>query len=151
VYSVNGVADVTGLRGYLYGTFGMDPPSLTWTEDLTLPGDTVDGISVGAYYPSDDTAADYSSRGPTNDGRVKPDVVGPTGVSTATYGPQQFEGSSASTPHAAGLGALWVSATREHRHPEDLKPWMLGEAIDLGAAGKDDTYGAGALHATTVP
>lgn len=150
-YSVNGVADLDGLEGYLYAYDGLDEAAWTNTEDLTLPGDTREGISVGAYYADEDTIAWYSSRGPTNDGRTKPDVVAPTAVSTATYGRSAFEGSSSATPHAAGLGALYLQATGERRRPARLKEWMLDEARDLGDAGPDDVYGHGAIRAREIP
>lgn len=150
-YSPGGVADVDGLEAYLYGPYGVDERQWTNTEDLTLPGDTTLGVSVGAYYPEDDSIAWYSSRGPTNDGRIKPDVVAPTGVSTVTYGEAAFEGSSAATPHAAGLGALWVQATGAHRKPERLREWMLDAARDLGDAGKDNVFGTGAIEARALP
>lgn len=144
-------AEVTGLVGYLYGTFGIDEDAWTNTEDLTLPGDTFGGVTVGAWYPGDDTLAFYSSRGPTNDGRTKPDVVGPTGVSTQTYGVGRFEGSSAATPHGSGVAALWVSATGRHGRPDRFKEWVKGEARDLGPAGEDDGFGAGALRVDEIP
>jgi subtilisin family serine protease len=149
VYSQRMEADLTGLEGYLYGTFGIDEDLWTNTEDLTLPGDIVGGITVGAWYPDTDQIAYYSSRGPTNDGRIKPDIVGPTGVSTETYGRQAFEGTSAATPHAAGVGALWIDATGGN--PKELKEWMRANARDLGPAGEDNIYGMGALQASDIP
>ena len=151
LYSPSRAADLEGLEGYLYSYYGMGEAGWTNTEDLTLPGDLFAGVSVGAYYWTDDSAPDYTSRGPTNDGRLKPDVSAPTAVSTATYGRETFEGSSAATPHAAGLGALWVSATRLHGAPDQLKDWMLGEAVDLGDAGADEVFGAGAVRGAEVP
>jgi len=151
VYSIDGAASLDGLEGYLYGTWGMDESAWTWTEDLTLPGDLNEGVSVGAFYPRDGSAPDYASRGPTNDGRDKPDLAAPTGVSTATYGTLGFEGTSAAAPHAAGVGALWVSATRRRGEPDALRAWMLDEAVDLGEPGPDLIFGAGALHADTIP
>jgi hypothetical protein len=150
-YSVQSAAVLAGLEGYLYAYQGLDEAFWTNTEDLTLPGDLRTGISVGAYYAEDDTLAYYSSRGPTNDDRVKPDVVAPTGVSTATYGRRQFEGSSAATPHAAGLATLWVSATGSHGTPGAIRDWMTSTARDLGDPGKDDLFGEGAIVGDALP
>lgn len=151
LFSEGKVASLEGLEGYLYSYYGLEEAYWTGTEDLTLPGDTVDGVSVGAYYPELDEVAYYSSRGPTNDGRTKPDLVAPTGVTTSTYGRKAFEGSSAATPHATGLGALWVSATGYHGAPGQLKGWMKNNARDLGEPGADNESGAGAIRGDALP
>ena len=53
----------------------------------------------------------FSSQGPTADGRTKPDLAAPDGVSTVSYGNRglAFFGTSASAPHAAGAIALMKS------------------------------------------
>ena len=50
------------------------------------------------------TIEPYSSRGPTPDGRFKPDIVGATCGESATY--PGYCGTSGSSPHVAGLAAL---------------------------------------------
>ena len=50
------------------------------------------------------TIEPYSSRGPTPDGRFKPDIVGATCGESATY--PSYCGTSGSSPHVAGLAAL---------------------------------------------
>ena len=62
------------------------------------------------------TLEPYSSRGPTNDGRLKPDYVGPDCVSTCAYYPYAFCGTSAATPHVAGAFALQLSCIKKS-HP----------------------------------
>lgn len=149
LYSESGRASLEGLEGYFYAYYGLGDDALrTDTEDLTLPGDTVSGVSVGAYDPGDDSVPDFSSRGPTNDGRTKPDLVAPSGVTTATYGPRGFSGSSAAAPHVTGLAALWVSASRRHGKGDEIKAWLLANARDLGEAGPDNVSGAGAARAS---
>ncbi len=151
VYSTDGAANVTGLVGYLYSYYGLDEASWTNTQDLTLPGDLRNGVSVGAYFWDDQSAPDYTSRGPTDDGRAKPDVAAPTAVSTTTYGAEAFEGSSAATPHAAGLAALWIGATRMHGEPAELKEWMSEGAVDIGEPGRDPIFGLGAIRGDAIP
>ena len=74
-------------------------------------------LAVGAtHYWDTHTIADYSSRGPTPDGRVKPDIVGTACGETASYEPRPpefydgnscwFPGTSQAAPHIAGLAAL---------------------------------------------
>ncbi|MCK4732288.1 MAG: S8 family serine peptidase, partial [Methanophagales archaeon] len=69
--------------------------------------------AVGAVSWEDcSTLHSYSSRGPTNDGREKPDFVGPACVSTQSYLSvgYPFCGTSAATPHIAGAIALELSS-----------------------------------------
>jgi len=141
--------DVTGLTAWLYATNGVDPAEAATAGTLTLPADADGAFSVGAW--TEDGLPTWTSRGPTDDGRLKPDLVGPTGVSTTTLGEGAFDGTSASAPHAAGLAALWLDATHRWGDPEGFKAWAAGEATDLGPAGADTGWGAGALHAGDVP
>jgi MYXO-CTERM domain-containing protein len=106
---------------------------------------------VGAYTIDDQTIASYSSRGPTEDGRTKPDVVGPTDVTTTTLGDEAFSGSSAAAPHVAGLAALWVDATEVHDDPAGFAAWQQDEARDAGDAGMDNTYGWGLATGDEAP
>ena len=63
-------------------------------------------VSVGAIDPWNGPTAYYSSQGPTNDGRVKPDVSAPSCFSTVAFGASCFNGTSAASPVAAGA-ARW--------------------------------------------
>ncbi len=84
----------------------------------------------------------FSSQGPTSDGRVKPDIAGPDGVSSfaLTY----FSGTSASAPHVAGAAALLLSQNPNWT-ADQLQSALEAQAIDMGIPGKDNTYGAGRL------
>lgn len=143
--------NVTGLTGYLHVRSGLAESEATGIESLSLPADCFTCVSVGAYLLNDMSIAAYSSYGPTNDGRVKPDLVAPTEVSTSRTGEDTLEGTSAATPHVAGLAALWVQATNLHTSPEAFATWAAEGAEDLGAKGKDNVYGNGAAQSGPVP
>ena len=117
-------------------------------SSLGIPSDARGSLSVGAiHYDQWDLGilASYSSRGPTADGRIKPDLVAPSGVATASYGADKlFGGTSAATPHVAGAAALLKSANPALSR-DDLWKALVESAVDLGAPGKDDSTGYGKL------
>jgi|GEM_PF-2026074 len=109
---------------------------------ISIPADARGAFAVGATYWADDSLETFSSRGPTNDGRIKPDVVAPDGVSSYTYG--SFYGTSAATPHVAGAAALLLSYDYS-LSPDELKDYLEKTAVDLGGSGKDNQFGAGRI------
>lgn len=106
-------------------------------------------LAVGATNGFDQLQR-YSSRGPTGDGRTKPDLVAPDGVSTTTYGPSGFPGTSASTPHVAGAAALVLSAYPSWK-ADDIQAFLEGQAQRQLTGSKNNTFGAGRLRLGEVP
>jgi subtilisin family serine protease len=86
-----------------------------------------------------------------DDGRLKPDLVAASGVSTVTLGASAFLGSSAAAPHVAGAAALVVDAARRRRHPEDATAVLVTGAADLGVAGPDVQFGWGEARLGAPP
>jgi subtilisin family serine protease len=130
-------------RFWIWSSVGVDPEFATPTGTLTMPGDARGAFTVGAVDYASLGLEGFSSRGPTADDRVKPDVVGPDGVSTAAYG-SPFFGSSAATPHVAGAAALILSANPS-MNTSDLRR-ALEEAVDkLGRRGKTNEVGFGLI------
>ena len=109
-------------------------------------------IAVGAV-DSAKQIASFSSRGPTRDGRVKPDLV-TRGVGVYSTFPNNMysslPGTSMSSPVVTGSSALLVEQWRRtfggaNPTPAVLKTLMLGTAQDLGNRGPDYTFGFGLL------
>lgn len=101
--------------------------------------------------------APFSSRGPTSDNKVKPDIVAPgvkimaadnTYPNTATYhgGYLEMSGTSMSTPFTAGVLALMLDANYT-RTPAQLKNIIRSTGEDYGTTGCDIDYGCGRLRA----
>jgi hypothetical protein len=110
---------------------------------LAPPADATGALAVGAVTWNTDKIASYSSRGPTEDGRLKPDISAPTQVSSAVYG-ASFAGTSAACPHVAGAAAvLWGRFPSYSRN--DIVAQLTSRARDLGTPGPDIEYGAGRL------
>jgi len=106
-------------------------------------------LAVGAQSgPSTNTVADYSSRGPTNDGRIKPDIVAPAGVTVTSFG-TPFQGTSASTAAAAGLAALVQEGTGARAGA--LGRYLQDNAQDISVVGRDNDSGAGKARVLAPP
>jgi len=131
------------LELFIYGNSGAIEYNHPYGS-LTIPADAPYTIAVGATDWSNDLYHTYSSRGPTSDNRIKPDLSAPSGVSSFTYGHLGFFGTSAATPHVAGAFALL-----KEKVPFKLKniqTIIKARAKDLGKAGKDNKYGLGRLN-----
>ncbi|MCH8306001.1 MAG: S8 family peptidase [Candidatus Marinimicrobia bacterium] len=120
------------------GNEGLGPTSL-WA-----PADGHDVISVGAVTQSG-LLAKFSSRGPTIDGRIKPDVVA-QGVGTAianSFSDSSYgfsNGTSLSTPLVAGAVALLLEA-RPDLSPDEVKSELRSTADNSLAPNNDVGWG----------
>jgi serine protease AprX len=113
-------------------------------------------ITVGAI-DDDDQVARFSSRGPTADGRVKPDIVFPgvgivapraAGTSLGAVIEEGYvasDGTSMATPHASGVAALMLQANPELT-AEQVKTEMLAGGVDIGALPNEQGIGRGDAH-----
>ncbi len=106
------------------------------------PACSENALAVGATWWYNDGLEGFSSRGPTNDDRIKPDLVAPDGVSTVTY--SSFWGTSASCPHVAGAAALMLELNPTW-NPAEIENSLFGNARDLGSLGNDNLYGWGRI------
>lgn len=132
-------------------------------QTIASPGSARNAITVGAVDKSK-VVAGFSARGPTIDGRLKPDIVAPgvditstiqplsvsglTGLLSGSrelfYGP--LSGTSMAAPHVAGVVALMLQANPELT-PFEVKQMLLATAQDLGEKGADNDTGYGFVNA----
>jgi serine protease AprX len=139
-----GIVVVTG-AGNTRGV-GIEP---AWEGRILFPADGFGVITVGAVNPNDQIA-DFSSIGPTADGRIKPDVVAP-GRNIPMSGFHATccilaSGTSFATPLVAGAVALILEA-HPLWTPDDVYLALTWTATDLGVYGPDNYYGYGRINA----
>ncbi|MCH8993373.1 MAG: S8 family serine peptidase [Chloroflexi bacterium] len=112
-------------------------------------GSPVSVVSAGAVWHNAPNAIEFfSSRGLTEDGRLKPDVVAPDGVSVTGAGgfSSTFFGTSAAAPHVAGIAALLLECNLSLDRVA-LRALIVGNTVDLGDPGPDNVYGHGRVDA----
>ena len=63
-----------------------------------------------------------------------------------TSGYEAWDGTSMATPHVSGVAALLWSAYPEASN-QDIRDAMTSSALELGSAGRDDSYGFGLVQA----
>ncbi len=113
-------------------------------SSILAPGNVADVVTVGAIDWAHYTTGPiepYSSQGPTNDGRVKPDLVAPDNVTTGTSPYTSFAGTSGAAPEVAGAAALLLSADPSLTEAQ-LRARLLSETVPMGS---QYIYGQGRL------
>ncbi len=117
-------------------------------------------LAVGAaHFYSLNTIAPYSSRGPTIDGRIKPDIVGTACAASVSY-PSYiraddnqecwFSGTSQAAPHVAGLAAL-VKQANPAFTPQQVADYLKNNAADRDDPGPDNDWGYGFAELPAPP
>jgi hypothetical protein len=141
-------AEMAASRGVVVVNSAGNDGNCPW-HIVTAPADGPNVIAVGAVN-SAGTVAPFSSRGPTTDGRIKPDVMArgvgtQKVVSSSINSYTQFsDGTSFSCPLIGGVVAQILSA-----HP-DLTPAQVMEALRTTASranAPDNDYGYGIVDA----
>lgn len=152
---------------------------------VSVPATSTGAIAVGAYVTKNSwvnklgksvTAEDYhlgdiavfSSRGPTRDGRTKPDVSAPgvfiaaarsTDVSSADGDPDQYHrvlaGTSMAAPHVAGVVALMLQYNPQLTQREVRSTLTEGANLDqstgfIGVSEGSEKWGWGKTDARTA-
>jgi hypothetical protein len=156
------------------GAQTMDSPAVA--KNVIATGATDNNrFGFGIYDEGQEVMADFSSRGPAEDGRIKPDITAPgTWISSlrSVYANDNNAwspiddlylyqgGTSQAGPHASGACAVvvqWYRATHGGATPSPalVKAMLINSADDMGTAlipdPADDTPGSGTVVGDTAP
>jgi len=175
---INGEVDLSGKKissvfaAGNEGTVGMPCntgiPNYDGTRYGTLPGragqTAKNTIAVGMVRSNDGSLLLGSSRGPTDDGRLKPDLVAPGaslapnfGIKTTTITTADDYnvgvGTSFAAPHVSGIIALMIQDWRNNHGnpdpvPSTVKAILLHTAKDIDNIGPDYNTGFGIVNAS---
>ena len=139
-----------GNEGYLELANGRDTLGLNMALSIGDPANLDEAIAVGSIhkrFPHTNGVSYFSSRGPTADGRMKPDLVAPgekivscrSGWDMKNDKKHTIEnmyvemsGTSMAAPHVSGLIAAYLSARPEFiGFPDRVKSILLENCLDL--------------------
>ena len=145
------------VEGSSFNTRSLFPEiGLNNFNTTTDPANAFRVISVSSIARRADCISEFSSRGPTRDGRIKPEVIAPGNyipVAISSKSPDNkngrydiSHGASLAAPLVSGCIALFLQAHPEYKdNPVAIRDKILDSALDMGDIGYDNTYGLGGL------
>ncbi|HSW02492.1 MAG TPA: S8 family serine peptidase [Sedimentisphaerales bacterium] len=154
------------MDGIVRGSLGKKLP-IVWAAGnegkwgtILCTGAAKNIVTVGATNSDDNSLWAWSNKGPTGDGRIKPDVVSPgcearsRGSIWSTLPGDRYGGAcgtSLATPSVTGTMALilddWRAIHKTDPLPSTIKGLLIHTAKDLGTPGPDYAYGYGQINA----
>lgn len=137
---------------FLTGVSALQP--LEPRGSIGIPATAKAAVAVGAVHVDDGKLAPYSSQGPTDDKRVKPDVAAPSNNLSLAYGADggtgRFTGTSAACPHVSGFAALLHQRT-PNASVQALRASTIEFVRAMGTGRPNNQFGFGHIDGEKVP
>ncbi|MFC1551641.1 S8 family serine peptidase [Candidatus Latescibacterota bacterium] len=143
-------ADIAVEKGIVVVTSAGNEGNTEWYY-VTTPADGFDVLAIGAVDVYGEITPS-SSRGPTFDGRIKPDFIAQGKNVRVPFIDNNSDdytlkhGTSFAAPAVSGAAALLLEINPAWE-PADVTAAFLDTASDLGEAGPDSLYGYGSVNA----
>ncbi len=139
-----------GPRKYTIGSPAAAAKAITVGAMADVQPGTAGGFSCGDAPGYGFYQICFSSRGPTADERIKPDISAPGVFITAAKADTtndyiEYSGTSMASPFVAGLAGLMLQANPSLT-PSQVKTKIMDTALDWGPSGDDIDYGTGRLN-----
>ena len=129
-------------------------------KNIGPPQCAKNSLVVGATYSDNNQIADFSSFGPLDDGRLKPDLCAPgdeNGFGNGIYSTylttsyQNLAGTSMASPVATGCATLLTECWKDYHSganpaPAVVKAILINTTLDLGAPGPGFDTGYGLIQ-----
>ena len=136
------------VRLHVYNLTGSPMEPASATGSIGIPATARAALAVGAVDVGSGRLELFSSQGPTDDGRTKPEVSAPDKTLSLAYnGP--FAGTSAACPHVSGFAAL-LKQLNPSADREALSAMVMRHVRPLGGRTPNNEYGHGHIDARNV-
>ena len=122
-------------------------------HSVGIPATARAALAVAAVDARNDRLEDFSSRGPTDDRRMKPEVSAPDNTVSMAYGrggaAGRFPGTSAAAPHVAGFAAL-LKQLEPRASAANLYAAVQRHVVPKGRGRPNAEHGHGRIDAKDV-
>lgn len=151
---VTKAANLAYERGIVTITSAGNEGNSSW-RFITAPADAYNILAVGSVNANNELSG-FSSRGPTSDGRIKPEIVARGEVvlgalATDSVGYRHGSGTSLSAPIAAGVAGLLLSA-HPHLNNKQVRSILMETSDNSSSPNNDRGYGlVSAVSAISYP
>jgi len=121
---------------------------------MSIPATAAEAVAVGAVDVRSGKLESFSSQGPTDDGRIKPELSAPDHTRSVTYrgirDDHRFAGTSAAASHVAGYAAL-LKQMQPSASPPQLKKLLIRAVRSMADSVPNNQSGYGHIDASEVP
>ena len=139
------------VRVHVYSDLPASLAPIQPMGSVGIPATSAAALAVGAVDVRTDRLEAFSSQGPTDDGRLKPEVSAPDNTVSAAYAHQEgrFPGTSAACPHVSGFAAL-LKQMRPEASGGELRQAIMGAVRAKGPPNPNYGYGHGHIDASRL-